>query len=552
MVSAVHTPDDEPTEDELEDQFQKGYKPSRSDYFSQLVDPIEFVRTLWPELYLYNKQRELMYSVCNNDETLCPAGNMLGKDFTAALIVLYFYLSRYPCRIVTTSVDATQLNVVLWGEMRRFIQNCSQPLLSTEGGPLVYNHSYIRRIYQGKMCGLSYILGRVATQEGEGMLGHHIAKTGDGIPRTLGVFDESSGVPHIYYEKFSTWADRMLAIGNCFPCDNFFKFGVKGRPGTNDKGGDIPRPNGKGFWRKIIRITAEDSPNVIYGLREKAKGLTPSNRMVVDGVKSYADYEKNRQLWDKVRQCVSLDADWYEGSDVLLYPPNWLNRSESIAAGLKGRSRKAEAIGCDPAEGGDNSCWSVIDKFGLIKLYSRKTPNTSDVYKLTLNLMKEWNVPAEMVMFDRGGGGQWTADRLREAGYNVRTVAFGETATSVDRFKKMRTVVERKEEVEVRTIFKNRRAEMYYDLRTAIDPDYGSFALPAEYAALRQQMAPLKLDWDEEGKFYLPSKNKRDKDSKKPTLREILGCSPDELDSLAVAHFAMTHKARRTWAGAIG
>ena len=138
-------------------------------------------------------------------------------------------MTRTPCRIVTTSADHSQLEGVLWGEMRRFIQTSKYPLEHTQGGPLVVNHLHLRQMIPGtkQMCGLSYCIGRVAAK-GEGLLGHHIADTGDGIPRTLLLCDEASGVADIVYERASTWANRMLVIGNTFPTRNFFYQAVKG------------------------------------------------------------------------------------------------------------------------------------------------------------------------------------------------------------------------------------------------------------------------------------------------------------------------------------
>lgn len=167
-------------------------------------------------------------------ETYVPAGNMLGKDFIAAYIALLFFLTRHPCRVVTTSVDASQLNGVLWGEMRRFIQTSAVPLESDKGGPLLINDQKIRKVYNGNICGVSYIIGRVA-QKGEGMLGHHVTPTQEEldngyditVPRTLFIADEASGIDDVSYERAATWAKRILIIGNPFPCNNFFKRGVK-------------------------------------------------------------------------------------------------------------------------------------------------------------------------------------------------------------------------------------------------------------------------------------------------------------------------------------
>lgn len=201
------------------------------DFTPHYRNPVKFVKWLWPDVTLYRHQRDIMYSVVDNDETLVPAGNMLGKDFTAALTVLFFFLTRSPVRILTTSADGEQLDAVLWGEIRRFIQTCKYKLSHEQGGPIVINHLHLRKVFmqgkmKGEMCGLSYCLGRVAAK-GEGMLGHHIAKTGDGIPRTLFVADEASGVDDQSWDRSDTWAERKLAIGNCYPCSNFFFNGVK-------------------------------------------------------------------------------------------------------------------------------------------------------------------------------------------------------------------------------------------------------------------------------------------------------------------------------------
>jgi hypothetical protein len=194
---------------------------------TKVIDPVRFISRYWPDIRLYDKQWEILYSVQDNDETYVPAGNMLGKDFIAGLTALWFFLSRHPCRIVTTSVDHTQLEGVLWGEIRRFVQSAAQPLDTNHGGPLLVNHLHIRKVVKGKVCGLSYLIGRVAAK-GEGMLGHHIAEQGDGIPRTLFIADEASGVDDVSYERSDTWARRKLIIGNPYPCSNFFYRGVQG------------------------------------------------------------------------------------------------------------------------------------------------------------------------------------------------------------------------------------------------------------------------------------------------------------------------------------
>lgn len=218
-----------------------------------LLDPLEFASMFWPDIRFYTKQKEILYSVRDDEETFVPAGNMLGKDFVTGFVVLWFFLSRHPVRIVTTSADHAQLQSVLWGEIRRFLSTSRAPLDASKGGPILVNHLHLRKVIgrdlaaggmslatpsaaqgNGKstdktICGLSYCIGRVAAK-GEGMLGHHIADQGDGIPRTLFVADEASGVEDEAYERADTWARRKLIIGNCYqgpPGCTFFKKGCQ-------------------------------------------------------------------------------------------------------------------------------------------------------------------------------------------------------------------------------------------------------------------------------------------------------------------------------------
>ncbi len=511
---------------------------------------------MWPHIHFYDKQRQIIYSVDQNDETSVPAGNMLGKDFVSAFIALWGFCSRHPCRVITTSVKDDHLRV-LWGEIGQLISTAAHPLRSTEGGNLICNHQEIRKVVGGQMCSLSYLKGMVAS-EGAAMQGHHIAKTGDRIWRTMFMVDEASGVNDEYYKMASTWAERILMIGNPWECSNFFKHSVKGKPGTPDKGGDILREDRPGYYRRVIKICGEDSPNVRYGLAEKKAGRVPSDKIVTPGVLSYAEYVKRRKLWDKIKQMVSIDGEFYEGAENLMYPPEWLSRAERIAVEVAQRyrqrslARQGKAIGCDPAEGGDGSCWSVVDDEGLIELVSRKTPDTNVIPQQTVTLMKKFNVDPRNVWFDRGGGGKQHVDRLRSMGYPVNTVAFGEAASDADLMRKYKRRLEARDEKEDRTTFKNRRAEMYWLLRCLLDLSEDGFGIPEEYYELRRQLSPIPLRYGRDGVLYLLPKHKDKPDSKEENLYDLLGCSPDEADSLAIAVFGLMMSERpRPQVGAV-
>ena len=507
-----------------------------------ILDPFNFFALVWPNMVMTSKQAEIVQSVVDNHTTVVPAGNDQGKDFIAARICLWFFCSRSPCKVVTHSVDQPQLKGVLWGEMRRAIEEAVLKM------PLnVREDMYMQFIRpDGTANPLSYLIGRV-TRKGEGLLGHHIAEGEDRVPRTFFLADEASGVDDEAWEKVDTWAHRKLAIGNPYPTTNFFYKAVKR--------GNIPDPKRKGcFLQKIIHIDADDSPHVQRAEYLQRMGYQPDNKILVPGILSYEEYERRRLVWDEMRQCIGLHGRFYEGREVKLFPPDWLDRAEAIAAKLPSH-RTGKSMGIDAAEGGDNSVWVVVDEHGVIYMESVKTADTNDIPGKTIAIGLRYGVPPERWVFDRGGGGKQHADRLRAKGYNCSSIGFGEGVSDPQGWKKTANYTPKKEvreAMEERYIYKNRRAEMYGITRLALDPSVleQGFGLPADIInrkrldngpSLREQLEVLPLLYDPEGRLYLPPKQKKNPDDNTETIKDMLGgYSPDEADALVLASYGMT------------
>jgi hypothetical protein len=162
------------------------------------------------------------------------------------------------------------------------------------------------------------------------------------------------------------------------------------------------------YFRRVIRIKAEDSPNVRYALAQIAAGKKPTGEVILPGVLPWDEYQLRLATWDEISKCIGLAGEFYEGREVLLYPPDWLDRSARLAIALRGTPRKAKGIGIDPAEGGDKTAMAAVDEFGLIELLSKKTPNTAIITSEALAFMRRHKVPPENVCIDRGWGRQAT------------------------------------------------------------------------------------------------------------------------------------------------
>lgn len=312
----------------------------------------------------------------------------------------------------------------------------------------------------------------------------------------------------------------------------------------------------RGYHRKIIRITAEDSPNVRLALAQIAAGKQPTGEILIPGVIDWHLYQTRRKHWDPQRQTIGLDAQFYRGRDVMMFPEDQLKRSLAIARNLLANPprRRPKSMGVDAAEGGDSTVWTIVDELGIIFQLSMKTADTSDIPGQTLGLMKDHRLLPEDVFFDRGGGGRQHADQLRRRGYDVRTVGFGEGAGSDNRERRTSTVKppvgQRVETRELRYAYKNRRAEMYALTSELICGEQG-FAIPVRYYETIQQLKIIPKYYDNEGRLYLPPKDKPTPTYQGVTIKGILGRSPDEADSLVLAVYGMVRRPKKVTAGAL-
>lgn len=308
------------------------------------------------------------------------------------------------------------------------------------------------------------------------------------------------------------------------------------------------------MYRKVIRIRAEDSPNVRYGLAELKAGQIPSDRMLIHGVLSYSEYAKRRQTFDKVKQCISLDAMFWEGAEKLLFPPIHLNLAEHLFDFLRGKKRTAKGIGVDPAEGGDMTAMCAVDEHGVIEAVGRKTPNTAEIRGEVLAFAKKHGCPEEAVVFDNGGGGRQIVQNMNDNGFSVRGITFGEAVTPEVRIGSP-PIDQRVDERAERSSYPNRRTQMYFRAGELLEPFLNKagvlesqFAIPPECTTLRQELAPIPKGYDDKGRPRLPPKRKGAVRKRiwnghafveEKSLEELIGHSPDYADAMVLAIHAM-------------
>lgn len=305
------------------------------------------------------------------------------------------------------------------------------------------------------------------------------------------------------------------------------------------------------YFRKVLHWPVTVSPNIRLALAQIAAGQEPTGEQIWPGVMTWDDYQFRLATLKPDRICVTLQARFYTGPELMLFPPEWLDHAARLA--VRRDARKGETwMGVDPAEGGDETSWAVIDRAGLIKLVSRKTPDTNTIPAETVRLMSLYGVPPDNVAFDRGGG-KTHADRLRAAGYPVRTISFG-GAIVLEPKRGLTQFGDRKETFEERGAYADKRGQLYGDLAELLDPaNPEGFGIPAEYTELRRQLEKVPRWTDERGRLFVPPKRPKSGQKTKDgaTMLSILGRSPDQADALVLAVHSMRHLRTRTKAGTI-
>jgi hypothetical protein len=510
-----------------------------------LEDPLKFVSFMWPDIRLYSKQAEILESLRYNYETTVHAANEVGKDFVASLAVVWFFASRAPARVITSSSGETQLKSILWTEINQRLSTARYDL----GWRVTDLH--IDRHINGKPDELSYVIGHV-TKVIENFQGHHLPHD---IPRVLCVFDECSAIGDAFHEAAESWAHRILNIGNPMNNQNYFY--------RTRKKGNIADPTGENdLLSNVIRIDAKDTPNVQLGVELEKAGLPGPYPNVIPGVVSYEEYVRRSMKWDKPKRVRRLDGEFYEGEESLWFPMLWLDQAElafrllapkgySIDMPRISGAGKILSMGVDCGAGRDLSVWTVIDRLGIVCQETLVTPDTFEISTKTKELLRRFNIQKERVCFDAGGGGKQIVDYMRRHGFpTLRAVSFGSSPTPPVTQKTKQTG-QKIDKQELAWVWKNKRAEMYGILRQWLDPSINEnvFGIPEELYLLREELAPLPMWFDRDGKAFLPPKDHQPGKQESPnelTLKKLLGRSPDRADSLVLAVYALASNARTT------
>ena len=269
---------------------------------------------------LWSKQEEVLRAVMEERRVAVKSGNGLGKDFTAAVALLWYLHTHDPGIVLSTAPTFRQVRHVLWRQIRALHRRAVQEL----GGRMLDT--------RWELADDRYALG-LSADEAERFQGFH-------SENMLVVVDEAEGIEDEIYEAIDAVMTsenvKLLLIGNpTRPAGPFY------RAFHDERGIYTP-----------ITISALDSPNVAAE-EVKIAGLTTAGWV-----------EERRAIWgedsDSYRSRVLGEFPKF-GEDVLLamediveavyegYPSP--QPSPARGEGVMADPAKGEGVMADPARG---------------------------------------------------------------------------------------------------------------------------------------------------------------------------------------------------------
>lgn len=343
----------------------------------------------------WEKQKEIIESVRDNDNTCVASGHGVGKTFVSACTTLWFLFCHYMSRVITTAPTNRQVEHILWAEIWSLFNNSRVPL----GGKLLKMSLNLEEKW--------YALG-LSTDDPDKFQGHH-------AKHLLLVMDEAPGIDPSIYEAsrgiLTQAHSKSLLIGNPTASSGPFFDAFKSK-----------------FYNPI-HISCYDSPAIKEP--EKYSALTTMKWI----------NERKEEWGERSPMFISRVLGQFpeEGEDTLI-PLNWCERA------VKRGNKKDECIisdhiylGLDVARYGSNK--TVLTTYRpnrVMRIKTIQNRSTMDAVNLVVTEGISAGIKLMQVTVDDTGLGGGVTDRLRELSYAVLSINFSQKPTDPFHFRGIR------------------------------------------------------------------------------------------------------------------
>jgi len=416
-------------------------------------DPCWFVRVVLG-CQMWEKQRMILESIRDHDETVVASCHGAGKSWTAAVSVLWFLFTHRHSIVITTAPGNRQVKGILWKEIRRLHQQARFPL----GGRVIQQEIKVDTDW--------FAWGFTASDhDPDKFQGFHSSSGW-----VLVVVDESSGVSNPIFEAIdgvlSSEYSRLLLIGNpTNPMGRFAKSFVKNHSAHKINISAFDTPNFRHF-----KVGPDDIESGSWKKKVGDKSM-PFPMLVTPkwAAERQARYGK-RSPWYVARVLGRFPSS----RDDTLIPLTWLTQAQGKLVGdaesLDGLrivdSPLMTALGVDVARyGQDRTVFTVLqiheilcgDKDSPPEFFSQITciqarDRTSVTEVATEAQLISDTYRCDGIAVDDTGVGGGVTDILQDAGLMVEPVLFGSASSETDE-----------------KVYINLKAELFWSLRRAFE-----------------------------------------------------------------------------------
>lgn len=461
-------------------------------------DPVLFNDLFLDGKPFWEGQERVAQSVVDYRTTVVYSGNMLGKDFLFARLVLWWLCTRPDSLVIVTGPTQQQIGSIVWKELRRAVVNGNLPFdphvtASVQASPQQVN-----------LGGGWQALG-FSTKSVERASGQHAGEL-------LVLVIEGSGVEQEVWDAIESLGyDRLAVNGNPIRADGVFVDLI--RQSDRDKQDGIPPSHAV----NAIRIRSTESPHAMFD--KSPVGL--ADKTWLDSV---ARRYGKKSLW----YLSHVEAEIPVASADILIPEPWLDYLCAIKRAPIGPNdplHLTRRISCDLGEGvgRDSSCVLVRDDRGVLDCEWGAALGLAEAAAIYATLVRKWNVLAGNMSYDKLGIGKNFPNHLAKHGL----------------FDPSKSIAPRPYVGSGRPIdvhgFTNLRSEAAWRLRERLDPLHVpdtrlphkgqqefTFAPGSYLPRLREEIKPLTYE------CYGTAIKLLAKDE----WSEILGHSPDVADTL--------------------
>lgn len=399
----------------------------------------------------WDRQADLLRAVAAHDRVAVRSGHKVGKSTSAAILALWFALTRKDARVIMTSSSYRQVRSILWKELRRLHSSARVPI----GGQIALDPE----------TGLQFADGRevvgFSTNEPEKMAGTSGANL-------LFIVDEASGVPEEIFEAIEgnrAGGARLLLLSNPTRTSGTFYEAFHGK---------------RDFWH-TIHISSEDSPNVREG------------KIVIPGLATREWVTEKRKEWGEgsLLYAVRCRGDFPRQDERSLIG---LGDVEAAQARYAGADRTgALNVGVDAARfGSDDTAIAAIRGNVLLPIRTLSSMDGPSVAGKVMEVVRELRKPGERpsVKVDVIGIGASVYDALRVYSNEIDVIPVNASSAS--------TV-----EVEGRPAYGCLRDQLWVDIRDWLR---SGGAIPDD-AKLESELVGTQYGYDMRGRLKVESKD---------------------------------------------